>query len=46
MNARFTLTGGKPIQVTTLQTTSGMSLAGHQIVTASQVGKPVVQQGQ
>uniref|UniRef100_A0A8W8LML5 Fibronectin type-III domain-containing protein n=1 Tax=Magallana gigas TaxID=29159 RepID=A0A8W8LML5_MAGGI len=37
--------GGKPIQVTTLQTTSGVSLAGHQIVTASHVGKPVVQQG-
>ncbi|XP_062581940.1 LOW QUALITY PROTEIN: host cell factor 1-like [Saccostrea cucullata] len=37
--------GGKPIQVTTLQTTSGVTLAGHQIVTASQVAKPVIQQG-
>ncbi|XP_048740513.2 host cell factor 1-like isoform X2 [Ostrea edulis] len=37
--------GGKPIQVTTLQTTSGVTLAGHQIVTASHVGKPVVQHG-
>ncbi|XP_078339455.1 host cell factor 1-like isoform X4 [Crassostrea virginica] len=37
--------GGKPIQVTTLQTTSGVTIGGHQIVTASQVGKPLVQQG-